>query len=371
MKKLLLVSHGLSTNGIETLLVNILKNLNLSRYEVTMAIAIDEGVFSVHEKEVTDLGVKVIHAGDMDTLKKKLTFLKNVNNIMKNGSFDIVHTNMDLLNGVILRYAEKAGIRCRICHAHNTKSQYKPGGKFKTLKKAVQKLYYRLMKALMNSCSTDFIACSKEASAYFFGSSEKAEIVYNGMDIEKFVPADTIDRREYLSMPAFSKEKVIVSVGRLSDQKNYQFSLKVIAELKKIRQDFTYIWVGQGSGKKEFEDIVSGLRLEDTVYMLGQRTDVGNILACSDVFFLPSLFEGLGIVFVEAQLAGLPCVASTEVPELADIGGMKYYPLKETARFWAERLNEALDNPVFELDEEKAKCFDIKNTVKQIEAIYG
>ena len=140
MKKIVFLTHGLSANGIETFLVNILRKINKSRFDVSVIIAIDKGVFSIHEQELVDMGIHILHAGDLDGIAKKLQYFKNLRRYLREGKYDAVHTNMGLLNGIVLFEANGAGITMRICHAHNSGSQYKPAGMAAPLKRAIQKL---------------------------------------------------------------------------------------------------------------------------------------------------------------------------------------------------------------------------------------
>lgn len=371
MKKIVYFSHGLGANGIETFLVNVLEKLDKTKYDPTVVIAIDRDAECLHEQKVLDMGVKVVRMGDLDSILKKLTYFIKVKNFLKKGNFDIVHANMDLLNGIILRFAEKAGIKKRICHAHNSKSQYKPTGLLGKLKRYVQQQYYTIMKNWIVSSSTDLVACSEVAAEYFY-SDREAEVIYNGIRLDEFVMPDDFDRLSYSKELGFSgDEKVrLVSVGRISPQKNPIFALEIIAELKKIRNDFRYIWVGDGGLAHDFELKISELGLEETVLMPGIMTEIPQILACCDCFLMPSLFEGLPFSLVEAQAAGLKCVVSDVVTKTADIGLVNYVSLEKSAKEWAEEMNRVLDAPAGKKDEEKAKLFDVSNTVNQLEKIY-
>ncbi|MBP3442067.1 MAG: glycosyltransferase [Clostridia bacterium] len=371
MKKIVYFSHGLSANGIETFLVNVLEKLDKTKYEATVVIGIDEGVECLHEQRVLDMGVRVYRAGDLDSMKKKYEYIKNVKAFLKKEQFDTAHSNMDLLNGITLYLAKKAKIKKRICHAHNSKSQYNPTGSLVFLKKAVQKMYCLLMRKAILCYSTQLIACSEVASDYFYGKRE-AELIYNGIRTESFIMPESFDRNGYAQELGFKGDEThrLVSIGRLSMQKNPIFALEIISELKKIRNDFTYAWVGSGELENDVKAKVKEMNLEDEVILTGVRTDIPQILGCCDCFLMPSLFEGLPFSLVEAQAAGLKCVVSDVVTKTADIGLIEYISLEKSAKEWAEKINIVLDSPSREKDTEKAKLFDISNTVKQLEEIY-
>ena len=371
MKKIVFFSHGLSANGIETFLVNVLKNIDKSKYDITVVIAIDEGVECLHEKTVTDMGIRVIHASDLNAPIKKLVYIKNVKKFLSGEHFDIAHSNMDLLNGITLTIAKRCGIPVRICHAHNSKSQYNPTGRFASLKRFLQRVYSRTMKKLILKSATERLACSDVAAHYFYGSVPST-LIYNGIETKSFKMPDDFDRKEYsLSLGADGTEKhMIVSVGRLSMQKNPIFAVEVIAELAKKRNDFKYIWVGCGELENEAKSRAKQLRVFDRIIFTGVRTDVREILACCDCFLMPSLFEGLPFSLIEAQAAGLRCVVSDVVTEEANVGLVEYFPLENSAKQWAEFISKRLDEPRKSADEKKLGEFDISHTVRQLEEIY-
>lgn len=369
MKKIIYFSHGLGANGIETFLVNVLDKLDKTKYDATVVIAIDKDVACLHEQRVLDMGVKVIRMGDLDSVFKKLAYFIKVKNFLNKGNFDIVHANMDLLNGIILRFAEKAGIKKRICHAHTSKSQFKAEGIVSKVITGVQKVYHSKMKEMIASCTTDMVACSSVAGEYFY-DDKTYELVYNGIDMKLYEqPTVSYEFKSELGLSTDDEHR-IVSVGRITQVKNPIFALEVIAELKKIRNDFRYIWVGDGGLAQDFKLKISELGLEGTVLMPGIMTEIPQILACCDCFLMPSLFEGLPFSLVEAQAAGLKCVVSDVVTKTADIGLVNYVSLEKSAKEWAEEINRVLDAPAGKKDEEKAKLFDVSNTVNQLEKIY-
>lgn len=368
-KKLLYFSHGLSANGIESFLVNVFGKLNLEKYDVTVLIAIDEGVPSLHEQTVRDLGIKIINAGDMDGIRKKIKYIRNVKRELNKGNYDIVHSNMDLFNGITLYCAKKAGVKKRICHAHTTGTQYKSSGFVGIIKSIMQRCYASTMKFLVRVAATNMLTCSNEAGKYFYGSKDSV-VIYNGINLDRFkdetISSDIMERELGLG----DNDKRIVSVGRISDVKNPVFAVEIIAELKKIRSDFRYFWVGTGELEETVKEKINELGLQDTVVLTGVRRDVPQILNCCDLFLMTSLFEGLPFSLVEAQAAGLKCIVSDVVSEAADAGLIEFVSLEKSAAEWAEIISEQLDLPTPDADEEKMKKFDINYTVKQLEEIY-
>ena len=363
MKKIAYFCHGMGLGGIESFLLNVCNNIDRTKYEITFVLAIEPEWETAHEKELRDIGIKIVHISDLDGIKKKLYYSKSVLKLMKEEQFDIVHGNIDLLNGIVLLLAKLAGVKKRICHAHNSETQYNPQGKWRIIKSAMQKAYRRIMQSLIFFAGTDFLACSEEAGRYFF-NNKPSIVVYNGIDVQEY--SETLKETKNILSPTHR----IVTVGRCAPQKNPLFALEVISELRKIRGDFEYLWVGNGELLEDSKRKATALGISDIVKFVGARNDVPQILCNSDFFLFSSAFEGLGISLIEAQFSGLNCVASSNVPELADIGRVTYISLEIGAKKWAEIIDKKLDEPVPPLNKEKAKLFDIKYTVQQLEAIY-
>lgn len=365
--KLAYVTHGLSSNGIESLLLNIMKHIDTEKYDVSFVIAIDEGVPCLHEKTVKDLSAKVIRVCDMDTVKKKFLYMRSLEKVFRENQFDIVHANMDLLNGIVLRAAKKAGIKKRICHAHTSGSNFKFDENSNRIIYFVQKMYRKLMKHLIVSNSTVLLGCSDEANEYFYSKrAGQAKIIYNGIDLDAFVS------KEAKQAPGIKKADVnLVTVGRMSIPKNPKFIVEIIKELSSLRQDFVFNWVGTGEMADQIKSYIKELGVSDYFNMTGVRTDVADILHMCDYFLLPSLFEGLPLVLVEAQAAGLECFVSDDVTKVADLGGCHYLPLSDGAKKWAEFINDTINSGVrITASDEKIQQFDIRKTVSTLDKIY-
>ncbi len=365
--KLAYVTHGLSSNGIESLLINVMKHIDTSKYDVSFVIAIDEGVPCLHEKTVKDLSAKVIRICDMDSLKKKLTYMRSLEKVFRENQFDIVHANMDLLNGIVLRAAKKAGIKKRICHAHNSSSQYAITGQKSVAFKIVQKIYQFAMKKLILLNATTLLGCSDKANDYLYNKKAKnAQVIFNGIELQSF-----INNKDKKAENIKNANINLVTVGRISAQKNPMFMIDIIKSLSSLRQDFVFNWVGAGEMEEQVKAYIREQGVADYINMTGVRTDVADILHSSDYFLLPSLFEGLPLVLVEAQAAGLECFVSDEITKSADLGGSHYLPLSIGAEKWAEEINNAINSGVrMAASDEKIQQFDIRKTVSDLDKVY-
>lgn len=132
---------------------------------------------------------------------------------------------------------------------------------------------------------------------------------------------------------------VIGNVGRFHFQKNHEFLIRIFAEIHKRNKQSVLLLVGQGELEADIREQVRRLHLEEHVSFLGLRNDVSDLMSAMDVFLFPSVFEGLGIVAIEAQASGLPCIVSTEVPQDAKVTDrIKFIPLSLSAEEWAKEV---------------------------------
>ena len=210
-----------------------------------------------------------------------------------------------------LLLAKIFGIPIRIIHSHNA------GYEIKMNKK--NRLLIRINKAIYNKCVTHRWACSNLAGIWMFGNRDFT-VIPNAIDVEKFRFNDNI-RKEYREKLGIKEEFAICHIGRFSPQKNQSWLIDFFYELQKDYSNLELFFVGgvSGDGDTYFLDNakrkVEKLKIEDKVKFLGMRKDVAELMQAMDCFILPSHFEGLGIVGVEAQATGLPCYFSLGVPK--------------------------------------------------------
>ena len=123
MKKLAIMSHGLSANGIDTFVTNVAKAVDKEKFDVSVILALDEDNHQIREDEVAAAGVKIFRTCDLGSMKRMLTHVVRLYRILKTEKPDVFHANMDLLNGFNLFAAWAAGVPVRVCHSHTSASQ--------------------------------------------------------------------------------------------------------------------------------------------------------------------------------------------------------------------------------------------------------
>ena len=291
---------------------------------------------------------------------KKVSLRKNIVEmlqIIRQGRYDAVHVHLEEWSFLYLWLAKICGVKVRVCHSHMA---YMTG--------ADTKPHYKLFRFLLNRFATLRIACSSDAGRHLFGK-HSFTILNNAIEAEKYV-FDSTRRKQMRNKLGLSGKFVIGTVGRLSFQKNPQFSVEIFQKIHEHRPEAVLMFVGQGELEEEVCTLVRDKGLEQNVLFLGLRSDVPDLLQAMDVFVLPSRFEGLGIVSVEAQAAGLKTFATAKVvPQEACISDtlFTYLPQNASAKQWAETILAAdTDHRVNTLSLIQSSGYDISIERQQL-----
>ncbi|RFA33380.1 hypothetical protein CAI16_14990 [Virgibacillus dokdonensis] len=223
------------------------------------------------------------------------------------------------------------------------------------------------MKYLILKNSTNILACSKEASKDLF--IKEAEIINNGIEINRFINHD-YTKEEYRKLKNLPKDAFIIGhVGGFRPEKNHVKLIDIFLSLNKKIKNLHLVMVGEGETKPTVKSLINKYEIEDNVHFLGARKDIEVILKTFDVFVFPSLYEGLGIAIIEAQVSGLYCVISNTIPRTVDItGNVCFLPLEADIEQWG---NAILDHRCKSINKSKIKDFDIKIITERMYNIYS
>ena len=318
--------------------------------------------------EITTLHILKRVDNGFSEYKKLMPELKR---IFSEKNYDIVHVNS---GNLYLNYCVAKALKGRaklIAHSHNAKPTVEYSGKLKRMiKSSVRKPCISYVRKKADA----MFACSDQAGESLFGPdgirSPKFRVINNAIDTRKFSFDDNV--RNSLR----GDEKTVVGfVGRLSDQKNPGFAIDVFAELLKKKPEAVMWMVGEGELRDKTEERIKALGLEDKIKLLGRREDVPGLMQAMDIMLFPSVFEGFGIVAVEAQCTGLPVLASDCVPQSANVAGLvTYLPLGQSPSVWADKAAEIIEggnNRKCMADEICSAGFDIYSEAKHLEEIYA
>ncbi|MCL2107121.1 MAG: glycosyltransferase [Oscillospiraceae bacterium] len=366
--RVLHILPGLGAAGCETFA----RNLCLSSPEdIRHEIAISTLPGQFYEPELRAAGIAIHRTAEFTGMTSLPRHLRALHQLLKKAKragkpFDIVHGHMDYLNALNLFAAKLAGVKIRVCHSHIAGSQaQKPS--------FAARAYRWAMRLGIRLFATDYFACSPEAAASMFPwrKAGAVRIIPNGIDLARFAAArndPALPERKRAELGISPERRILITVARLTAQKNPLFLLDVIAEAAKMRPPPLLLWCGTGDAETVRRKIAA-LGLEDHVRLLGNRRDVSELLPLAECFLLPSRWEGFGIALIEAQAAGVPCLASTHVPRSTDMGACRYLPLSVSA--WAETVRAGLANGFpGEIDQTRLARYDTRSTGNEIADIY-
>lgn len=288
--------------GVESVIMNYYRHID--RNKVQFDFICDEDSTNIPYDEIEHLGGHVILCPPYQKLTKYLKFLKR---LFREKKYRIVHSNINTLSVFPLYAAKKAAVPVRIAHSHSTSNP-------REWKKNLMK---NALRPFSKVWATDYFACSELAGRYLFGDKafDKGEvkIIRNAIDVEKFKFDPEARKKLRKEIGIADDDFVIGHIGRFVEQKNHRFLIDVFAEVKKKKKNAKLVLVGQGPLREEMEQKVKDMGLEKDIFFLGQRSDANKLYSVFDVFCLPSLYEGLPVVGVEAQANGVPCAFSDRI----------------------------------------------------------
>lgn len=321
--------------GVEAFLMNYYRNMDKSKIQFDFIIDKDS-IISPPEEEIKQMGGRIFY---IPPYQKIFSYQKELEKIFKNGHYKIVHSHINTMSIFPLRVAKKVGIPIRIAHSHSTtnKKEWKKNI-IKTTLKRFSKVY-----------ATHYFCCSELAGRWMFGNKifdkGKVTIINNAININKFIYNEDMRKKVRKELNIENDTLVIGHIGRFTKQKNHMFLIDIFNEIQKQDKNSILLLAGQGSLQEEIKEKVKTLGLENKVQFLNQRDDINEIYQAFDIFLLPSLYEGLGMVLIEAQVSGICCFTSTEVPISAKVtDNVNFMDLNQNSKIWADNILKKYKN---------------------------
>ena len=348
--------------GVEAVVMNYYRHID--RNKIQFDFICDDDSTCIPKEEIENLGGKVIL---IPPYQKVFKYHKELKRVLKEGQYKIVHSHINALSVFSLWAAKSAKVPVRVAHSHSTsnKKEWK-----KTLLKNMLRPFSKLF-------ATDYFCCSELAGRWLFGNKTydegKVYLLNNAIDVDKFKYNEKVRKTKRKELNIKDKDLVIGHIGRFVKQKNHEFLIDIFNEIHKQNKNTVLLLAGEGPLKEEIQEKVKSLGLEKSVQFLGQRNDANELYQAMDLFLFPSLYEGLGMVLIEAQCAGLPCLCSTEVPKVAKVSDNVFFlDLKDTLLDWKDAILESINQERRkDCSEEVSKYgYDIKEEVKKIEKYY-
>lgn len=345
--------------GVESVIMNYYRHLDHSK--VQFDFICDEDSTRIPYDEIKKLGGRVFLVPKYQNLPK---YLKVLEKLFKENQYRIVHSNINTLSVFPLYAAKKAGVPIRISHSHSTSNP----------KEWKRNFIKNILRPFSKRYATDYFACSEVAGRYLFGNKTfnrgEVKIIHNAIDIDKF-KFDEVARKKLRKELGIKDSTIVIGhVGRFVQQKNHTFLVDVFKEYHKKNPDSKLLLVGSGPLEDEIKKKVERLGLKDSVLFLGQRDDINKLYSVMDIFCLPSLYEGLPVVGVESQAAGLPIIFSNWVSHEAIISkNAKIVPTQETGAY-IKKMDEITQENKQRALASINENMSIKNEAPKLEAIY-
>lgn len=322
IRVLQVVTH-MERGGLESTLMNYYRHIDRERVQFDFLVHRQER--AAFDDEIESLGGKLYRLPRLVPWSEG--YLAALNHFFdEHPEYKIVHVHQDCLSSVILRAAAQHNIPVRIAHSHSANQD-------KNLKYPI-KLWY---KRSIPKYTTNLFACGKDAGDWMFGGAPY-QIINNAIDATaySFNPKKRIEMRHQLGL---ADKLIIGHVGRFNPQKNHPFLLDIFAALLRKEPNAVLLLVGGGENMLKIQAKAHALGIAEHVRFLGVRSDVADLMQAMDVFVFPLLYEGLGIVLIEAQAAGLPCVVSDTIPREAYLTDLvTAEKLSSSVEAWAEKI---------------------------------
>lgn len=348
--------------GVEAVVMNYYRHID--RTKIQFDFICDNDSTNIPYGEIESMGGRVIL---IPPYQKVLKYQKELKQVLEEGNYQIVHSHINALSVFPLKAAKEAGVGVRIAHSHSTtnKVEWKKN-MLKNILKPFSKVY-----------ATHYFGCTEHAGRWLFGNkafdSGEVFILNNAIDVSKFKYNPETRELKRAELKIEDDTLVIGHIGRFVQQKNHHYVIDVFNEVYKKNKNSILVLIGQGPLQIEIKNKVKELNLVDVVRFLGQRDDVNEWYQTFDTFLFPSLYEGLGMVAIEAQCVGCYCLVSTEVPRVAKVTeNIEFLDLEQNPQDWAKYLLEKkVDMKVQGCELEVAKQgYDIKTEVKKLESFY-
>lgn len=358
---------GMTRNlgGIETYLIEQFRHLDKSKIDYDFVNI--TGEYSIcYEDEILASGSKIFKV--VSRHKNPLLHYWQWFNILlqHKGVYDVIVLNTNSLEYVFpLVLGKVFGIPVRVIHSHNSGFENKQG--------LARRLLVGMNKKLLAWSANLRFACSQFAGQWMF-KDNPYHVIYNAIDIHKY-DADLAVRNEMRQALNLDTALTLLHVGRFSYQKNHSFLLDIFKEVHSIQPDSVLLLVGDTTEESEFltevKRKIKAYGLEHVVRLLGRRDDVNKIMQAADVLVMPSFFEGLTVVGIEAQASDLPLLLSdTVTKELELLPSTQFISLDAGAKAWAEVIvNSKQHNRRSRYEELKAAGYDIEFETERVEKL--
>lgn len=365
MIRVLQVVGTMDLGGAETLIMNIYRNIDRSK--VQFDFLCHNRIEAEYTDEIRALGGQmycvpgISHVGPFRYQENLYRFFCG------HPEYKTVHSHHDILSGMILYQAKRAGVPNRFSHAHN---EY-------VSKKISEQILLAFFKPYFPKSVTHAFACAEIAGKTLYSGRllKEYEIIPNVIETGNF-RYSFVDKRSIWQELNIEEGPVIGHIGRFAEQKNHRFLIEIFEHILEKQKKARLVLIGQGKLQKEIETMVKERRIEEQVHFLGSRQDIPACLSAMDLFLFPSIREGLSVATIEAQASGVPVLTSDSVSSEVAVTDLVYQmSLREPAEEWAKKALELIGQSRLSgrrayADAVKAAGFDAVDLAQKMQRFY-
>lgn len=354
--KIAMVTNHFGITGISMVIMNYCKALDRNKFNLT--IIAGSPVNGQYKRDCKLYGINMVElpSRHQKPIEHYFQLWKN----MEKSKYDIVHIhgNSSLMS-VELLIAKIAGIKVRIAHSHNSAC---PNMRL-----------HKLLSPYFRRLCTKSLACSSLAGEWLFGNGN-FQILPNGFCVKKFLFEES-QRKRLRNKMKLENKFIVGHIGRINEQKNHQYLLKIFQEIAEKKENAFLLLVGDGPDYEKIKKVINNHSYKERIILYGETDNTAAMYSAMDVFVFPSKYEGLPVVLLEAQISGLPCIVSDRVTREVDFGDLCWKSITDEPEAWAEAsIEKNMDlserQNYFDKHKSQVEKYDICRTVRQLEAIY-
>ncbi len=369
MIRVLQINAGELFGGVSSMVFNFYQNINREKVQFDF-VAPNKSSYENCRSQIEQMGGRIIELKATGSLiSRKFRFWRRLFQLIKKEKYEVVHINSGSItfNLQVAWIAKLSGCKKIIVHSHNAGND--------SSKKA---FVMKLIKPLLELGPTHYFACSHKAAQFMFisGRIKKGEyqVINNGVNLERF-QFDIKNREAYRQQLELNEKKVLLHVGRFCKQKNHRYLIDIFNAFQKRVPNSVLLLVGEGELFEEVKIQVRNYGLDNLVIFLGLRNDIDKLMSASDIFILPSLFEGLPVVGVEAQASGLPCIFADTITSEADLtDSVRFLPINVNEDKWVKELIDLTENSgterILYAEQVASKGYSLSGIAKMLEDVY-
>lgn len=358
--RILHVVTVMNLGGIETFLMTLYRNIDRTKVQFDFLVHRDEKGF--FDDEIKSLGGRIFRIRPLNPLKL-YQYKNELQEILNRSNYKTVHSHLNANSTIILFIAKKIGVKHRIAHSHISSTNT-----------GIKGLIKRVNKLFINAVCNYRFACSEIAGNWLFGSKRSFKIFKNAIDTSNFMFSDDVRIKIRKQLCINDKTILLGNIARFNEQKNHNFLINLFYKFLKENKNSKLLLIGEGKLMPEVRKKVQSLDIQDKVIFTGALKNANEYLNAMDVFVFPSLYEGLGIVAIEAQTNGLPVIMNEDLPKEINLTNLVYrLSLRYDFDEWIKTINKSIlenEKRLSRDSEVRKNGYDIQQNARYLQKFY-